>query len=40
LQVGAEDRSVPPWQQRRMTRVLDEAGIDVRYDEVPQKEHW
>ena len=40
VRIGAEDRSVPPWQQRRMLRHLLEHRVTVTYHEVRGKEHW
>lgn len=38
--IGANDRAVPPWQVRRMVRLLREIGVNVTYEELPGKDHW
>lgn len=38
--VGVNDRAVPPWEVRRMTRVLRANRVKVQLDEVEKKEHW
>jgi len=38
--IGANDRSVPPYQVRKMVRVLLEHGVNTTYEEIPNKEHW
>eukprot|EP00026_Physarum_polycephalum_P002049 Phypoly_transcript_02053.p1 GENE.Phypoly_transcript_02053~~Phypoly_transcript_02053.p1 ORF type:complete len:900 (+),score=110.07 Phypoly_transcript_02053:31-2730(+) len=38
--IGADDTSVPPWQMRRMVRLLAEAGSNITYTELPGKGHW
>ena len=40
LRVGAVDTAVPPWQVRKMARVLQQCGVNVTYEEVEGKEHW
>ena len=40
IRVGANDRAVPPWYSRKMSRLLREHGVDVIYDEVKDKAHW
>ena len=38
--IGANDRSVPPFQVRKMVRVLREHGVATSYEEMKGKEHW
>jgi hypothetical protein len=37
LRVGARDAAVPPWQVRKMARVMQRCGADVTYEEVEGK---
>jgi hypothetical protein len=38
--IGANDRSVPPFQVRKMVRLLKEYNINTTYEEIPNKDHW
>jgi hypothetical protein len=38
--VGADDRAVPPFQVRKMVRLLREKGVQTGYEELKGKEHW
>ena len=40
VRVGALDGTVPPYWSRKMSRLLHDAGVDVKYSELPGKEHW
>jgi pimeloyl-ACP methyl ester carboxylesterase len=41
VRVGAVDGTVPPYWSRKMARLLREIdGVDVKYSELPGKEHW
>jgi acetyl esterase/lipase len=40
IRIGAADRTVHPWFQRRMYRLMQEEGMMVNYTEVKDKEHW
>ena len=40
IRVGANDRTVHPFYARRMYRLMVEAGINVTYRELADKEHW
>ena len=37
LRVGSRDAAVPPWQVRKMARVMQRCGADVTYEEVEGK---
>lgn len=36
--IGANDRSVPPFQVRKMVRLLKEYNINTTYEEIPNKD--
>jgi len=38
--VGSEDKAVPPWEVRRIVRVLRSHGVNVSFSELKGKEHW
>jgi len=40
IRIGANDRTVHPFFTRRMYRLLTEAGVNVTYGELANKEHW
>lgn len=40
MRIGAEDRTIHPYFNRRMYRILSEWKINVTYVEVKDKEHW
>ena len=38
--IGANDRAVPPFQVKKMVRLMREKGIQTEYEELKGKEHW
>jgi acetyl esterase/lipase len=40
VRVGELDGTVPPYWSRKMSRLLKDVGVDVKYSELPGKEHW
>ena len=38
--IGQNDRAVPPYQVKRMVRLLLEKGIETTYEELVGLEHW
>lgn len=40
LRVGGDDNAVNPWFVRRMARILEAAGVDATFEELPGLGHW
>ena len=40
IRIGAADRTVHPYNTRRMFRLLRQQRTNVTYTELPNKEHW